>query len=111
MAGRGHSTEAWPAELVERIKALWADGRSAGYIAKETGKTRNAVISKLHRLDMMRGRPRVYDPGGRVKKVKSPPTPGRVIAMTPKAPPPVYVEPEPSIPPEQRSHPTVLRSA
>lgn len=45
----------WSDELVERLKALWADGnRSASDIAKELGAgiSRNAVIGKIHRLGL-----------------------------------------------------------
>lgn len=97
---KGHSTQAWPADLVERITALWTDGYSAGYIARDTGKTRNAVISKLHRLDLMRGVKRVYDPGVRTKKIQQAARePGRLVV--PKKIVPPYVEPPPSIPAHQ----------
>jgi len=42
---------AWTDDRVERLKKLWAEGRSASQIAKELGEvTRNAVIGKVHRL-------------------------------------------------------------
>jgi GcrA cell cycle regulator len=42
----------WTDERVEVLKALWADGASASAIAKRLGVTRNAVIGKVHRLDL-----------------------------------------------------------
>jgi GcrA cell cycle regulator len=43
----------WTDERVERLKVLWADGRSASQIAAELGEvTRNAVIGKVHRLGL-----------------------------------------------------------
>jgi len=42
---------AWTEDRVERLKKLWAEGRSASQIARELGEvTRNAVIGKVHRL-------------------------------------------------------------
>lgn len=41
----------WSDEEVEQIKAWWAAGVSAGEIAKRLdGKTRSAVLGKLHRI-------------------------------------------------------------
>jgi len=44
----------WTWALTERVKAMWADGKSAGVIAREIGTSRNAVIGKLHRLGLKR---------------------------------------------------------
>lgn len=46
-------TGKWTDERVELLKKLWADGLSASQIAGELGGvTRNAVISKVHRLGL-----------------------------------------------------------
>jgi len=43
----------WTDERVEKLKTMWADGKSASQIAKELGGvTRNAVIGKVHRLGL-----------------------------------------------------------
>lgn len=43
----------WTAERVERLRILWAEGRTASQIAAEMGGvTRNAVIGKVHRLHL-----------------------------------------------------------
>lgn len=43
----------WNEERVELLKKLWADGLSASQIANELGGvTRNAVIGKVHRLNL-----------------------------------------------------------
>lgn len=43
----------WSEERIERLKALWAEGFSASEIARDIGGvTRNAVISKIHRLGL-----------------------------------------------------------
>lgn len=54
----------WTPERVEALQALWKDGLSASQIAAELGGvTRNAVISKVHRLGVSeRSKPA---PGGR----------------------------------------------
>lgn len=44
----------WTDERVEQLKKLWLLGWSASQIAKELGAvTRNAVIGKIHRLDLV----------------------------------------------------------
>ena len=46
-------TMSWTDERVERLKKLWADGLSASQIAAELGGvSRNAVIGKVHRLNL-----------------------------------------------------------
>jgi RNA polymerase primary sigma factor len=53
-APEGGSTATWPDHRVQRLKALWAEGKSAGQIARELGGvSRNAVLSKLFRLGML----------------------------------------------------------
>ena len=43
----------WTDERVELLKKLWADGLSASQIAAQLGGvTRNAVIGKVHRLNL-----------------------------------------------------------
>jgi GcrA cell cycle regulator len=39
----------WNHMLVELIKKLWIEGRSAGEIGAQIGVSRNAVIGKIHR--------------------------------------------------------------
>ena len=43
----------WTAERIEDLKRLWADGQSASEIANQLGGvSRNAVIGKIHRLNL-----------------------------------------------------------
>ena len=43
----------WTEERVSKLKKLWMEGRSASQIAAEFGDTtRNAVIGKVHRLNL-----------------------------------------------------------
>ena len=45
----------WTAERVELLRKLWAEGLSASQIAGRLGEvTRNAVIGKVHRLQLAR---------------------------------------------------------
>ncbi len=46
----------WSTEgLIDELKKLWGEGLSAGKIAKKLGfSSRNAIISKLHRLGIVR---------------------------------------------------------
>lgn len=70
----------WTHERTELMKARWADGFSATQIADELGGgiTRNAVIGKVHRLNLT-GRakrpatPRVYKPrAARTQPLRTP---------------------------------------
>ncbi|MDY6960292.1 MAG: GcrA family cell cycle regulator [Pseudomonadota bacterium] len=44
--------EGWSAERVASLTKLWTDGLSASQIATRLGVTRNAVIGKVHRLEL-----------------------------------------------------------
>ena len=50
----------WTKERIERLKELWGEGLSASQIAAELGGdvSRNAVISKAHRLGIDHGAPK-----------------------------------------------------
>jgi GcrA cell cycle regulator len=63
-------------ERVETLKKLWADGLSAGQIAvKLGGVTRNAVISKVHRIGLAGRATTARLQGRRSKKFKPAPKP------------------------------------
>lgn len=50
--------QGWTDARVEILKTMWSNGASSGVIAQELGGgiTRNAVIGKLHRLGLQRGK-------------------------------------------------------
>jgi GcrA cell cycle regulator len=53
----------WTEERIERLKAMWSDGKTASQIADELGGvSRNAVIGKAHRLGLD-SRPSPVKPG------------------------------------------------
>lgn len=101
----------WTAERVEQLRNLWGAGLSALQCARELGGgvTRNAVISKVHRI-RLDARPKNRAPA-RDKLASSPrrPAPVRVsgqfrspapsVAALPPAPPPVE---EITLPPSER---------
>lgn len=63
----------WTDERVELLKKLWADGLSASQIASQLGGvTRNAVIGKVHRLNL----------SGRAKPASSPARPRKTRATS-----------------------------
>ena len=75
----------WTEERVETLKKLWADGLSASQIAGRLGMgvTRNAVIGKVHRLNLS-GRatpPRNAQPRTARKTPREPSAPGRSPSM------------------------------
>jgi GcrA cell cycle regulator len=51
------TNDAWTTERVDLLKSCLEAGLSCGQIAREIGVTRNAVIGKIHRLGLSRGRP------------------------------------------------------
>jgi hypothetical protein len=62
----------WTRDITERVKTMWADGKSAGVIAREIKTSRNAVIGKLHRLGLKRPAP-----AGRVRMSPQKPVAGK----------------------------------
>lgn len=83
----------WTEERVELLKKLWAEGKSASAIAKELGSvTRNAVIGKVHRLNLA-------NRNGPEPEAEPVPEPVAAVAEEPPAPEPapepVQAQPEP----------------
>ena len=69
---QGFWTMSWTDERVERLKKLWADGLSASQIAAELGGvSRNAVIGKVHRLNLPGRAKSGGSSSGRSKRVAS----------------------------------------
>lgn len=84
MAGQitGNEKMPWTEERVELLKKLWTEGHSASQIAARLGMgvTRNAVIGKVHRLNLS-GRvtqPRSTEPRA-PRKTREPSHPGRTV--------------------------------
>ena len=66
----------WTDERVETLKRMWGEGQSASQIAKELGGvTRNAVIGKVHRLNL----------SGRAKPASSTPRPRKARTSAPRS--------------------------
>lgn len=67
----------WTEENIGLLKKLWNDGRSASQIACNLGPwcTRNAVISKIHRLGLTERVKQSANPAARSKKFASTETP------------------------------------
>lgn len=47
----------WADDTIATIKQLWADGYSASQIARQVGRTRNAVIGKICRMGLQKNLP------------------------------------------------------
>jgi GcrA cell cycle regulator len=101
----------WTEERVELLKKLWAEGLSASQIAGRLaqGVTRNAVIGKVHRLNLS-GRvtqPRSTSPRTARKSPREPSAPGSRSPSMPTAgntalKPYAYVAPRPIALPEPK---------
>jgi len=93
----------WTDERVELLKKLWSEGFSASQIAAEMGGvTRNAVISKAHRLGLAHGTakaastPRTQKPS----RPPEPPAPTESPAQQDPAPVPRTASERPARQPE-----------
>jgi GcrA cell cycle regulator len=84
--------DSWSSEQKELLRKLWEEGMSAARIAaklSETGpeRTKNAVVSQVHRMQLV-GRPSPIKLDG-----PRPPRPPRPVKTLPPLPPP----PEPAV--------------
>ena len=94
----------WTPELTDLVERLWMEGKSSNQIGRMIGKTRNAVIGKVHRMGLIsahRQQPtlaRVYNspppappkpPKPRAEPVRSPPAAIKenVVPLPPRPPP------------------------
>ena len=78
----------WTDERVDALKTLWAQGLSASQIAGRLGGcTRNAVIGKVHRLDLpgRRATSRIRSPRARARAAARRPSPPRRPLLRPPA--------------------------
>ena len=74
----------WTDERVELLRRLWTEGLSASQIAAKLaqGVTRNAVIGKVHRLNLSGRAPQPRSATPRApRKQREPSHPGRAIGM------------------------------
>jgi GcrA cell cycle regulator len=62
----------WTEARVKILKALWADGLTGAQIGKKFGKSRSAILGKIHRLGLMRK-----------KRPPPPPQPPKPAAVAP----------------------------
>lgn len=89
-AAAGSDKMPWTDERVELLKKLWTDGLSASQIAARLGMgvTRNAVIGKVHRLNLSGRQPvqRNAAPRAARKGPREPSTPGVRPTGTPSMP-------------------------
>jgi GcrA cell cycle regulator len=77
----------WTTENMETLRQMWADGASASKIGEVVGKTRNAVIGKVHRLKLtprQRTSSVKHDkPRTRSRKARPPTLPTRPLPTSP----------------------------
>ena len=99
----------WSREQIEQLTQLWTDGWSGSQIGHKIGKSRNAVIGKVHRM----GFPlRMQEPrkDGLRPQRKKPTDPRRqhraATPRTPRAPKPPKIRAQPIRVPMPRPHTT-----
>ncbi|MFO1033589.1 MAG: GcrA family cell cycle regulator [Hyphomicrobiales bacterium] len=89
-AAAGTDKMPWTDERVELLRKLWTDGLSASQIAARLGMgvTRNAVIGKVHRLNLSGRQPaqRAAAPRATRKVSREPSVPGARPMGTPSLP-------------------------
>src|SRR5688572_16188365 len=78
-ASHGGDKMSWTDERVELLKRLWTEGLSASQIAGRLGGgvTRNAVIGKVHRLNLSGRAPQPRSSVPRPRRTREPSHPGR----------------------------------
>jgi GcrA cell cycle regulator len=84
VADQGGAKLSWTDERVDLLKKLWSEGLSASQIAARLGQgvTRNAVIGKVHRLNLSGRAPTARSAAPRApRKVREPSHPGRAGGM------------------------------
>lgn len=75
----------WSERELSTLRTMWLGGYSAGLIAKElSGRSRSAVIGKVHRLDLPK---RAQPSRARKRKVPKTKRPRRVTATMPRSRP------------------------
>jgi len=80
----------WIEQYVITLRSMWGAGYSASQIGGQLGLTRNAVIGKAHRLELVKGRARSASPRPRAhkpRKVKSHSSSGHIPEPKPIEPP------------------------
>ncbi len=97
----------WTDEVIERLKALWAEGLSTAEIGRRMGISKNAVVGKAHRLALpARPSPIRRGASGETSRRAAP---RRVVGPTlPSLTAPVAEQPSPAIIP--RPQPAPLRA-
>ncbi len=77
-ASHGGDKMSWTDERVELLKRLWTEGLSASQIAGRLGNgvTRNAVIGKVHRLNLSGRAPQPRSSVPRPRRAREPSHPG-----------------------------------
>lgn len=64
----------WTDDVIERLRALWAEGHSTAEIGRRLGVSKNAIVGKAHRLDLpARPSPIRRDPSGSDANRTAPP--------------------------------------
>ena len=102
-------SKVWLDEKVERLKALWAEGESAGRIALDLGLSRNSVIGKVTRLKLARRESTKTKPWSRSERIQVASKPRRtpdrprpapaLAADGPSVEPASNTAPRPEVPP------------
>lgn len=83
----------WTDERIDRLKAMWTEGKTASQIADELGGvSRNAVIGKAHRLGLD-SRPSPVKPGEEKAAAAAPAAPVQTAAEVRPAPSKVREKP------------------
>ena len=95
----------WTDERIERLKAMWNEGKTASVIAEELGGvSRNAVIGKAHRLGL-ESRPSPVKPGEERPAEQA--TEAPAATATPPAAPTQTAKPIPPEPTRVKERPAI----
>ena len=104
----------WTDEIIDRLRALWAEGVSTAEIGRRLGVSKNAVVGKAHRLSLdarpspiRRGAPGDAPKRSTVRRVVGPTLPTMAPAAVERGPviaaPPPVASPPPALRAVQRA--------
>lgn len=84
----------WSEADTETLRALWAEGYSAGMIAKRMGArhTRNSMISKVHRMGLAETRSPFLNRRGGATNKRPAPAPPKPVAIPAEHPAPLLLD-------------------
>jgi GcrA cell cycle regulator len=102
----------WTDEVIAKLRQLWAEGHSTAEIGRRIGVTKNAVVGKVHRLQLVARPSPIRRDGPSARPPRRPAGPRRVIGPTLPSMAAITVPPpRPLTPPPSQRPPCIQQAA